>query len=181
MSEKWEKIFNKTATELFELLDSEEVLTLNFSGEETNFVRLNNGFVRQATNVEQGKITLELVRGKKKASLTSSLSLDFEESLAKLKEDLNSLNVQKGFDGIARAYGVSFEDASEIFQEALGQDEQNKINNGLADDPFNKFVIDLLYKISLLLSCEKRRRRGVWLCPLVLCHLVTPGRSSLEC
>ena len=91
MSEKWEKIFNKTATELFELLDSEEVLTLNFSGEETNFVRLNNGFVRQATNVEQGKITLELVRGKKKASLTSSLSLDFEESLAKLKEDLNSL------------------------------------------------------------------------------------------
>jgi len=57
----------------------------------------------------------------------------YMKNLSDKKEDLNSLNVQKGFDGIARAYGVSFEDASEIFQEALGQDEQNKINNGLAD------------------------------------------------
>lgn len=47
--------------------------------------------------------------------------------------DLQSLNVRKGFDGIANAYGLSFEDASEIFEEASSQYEQNQLNNNLAD------------------------------------------------
>ena len=48
-------------------------------------------------------------------------------------EDLRSSRVKEGFDRIARAFGVSFEDASSIFKAAVSQNEQTRINNNLAD------------------------------------------------
>jgi len=74
-----------------------EVLLLNFAGEDSDFVRLNQGLVRQAGAVAQRYLTVELVSGQRHASETVTVSgvaardrAIADQALANLRESLPS-------------------------------------------------------------------------------------------
>lgn len=71
------------------LLSGEEVLLANFSGERSDFIRFNNARVRQAGNVVQRALTLELIKGGRhvRASITlAGNSQDAAKAAAVLQE-----------------------------------------------------------------------------------------------
>lgn len=87
----WEKVFNESRDFLFGKLSSEETLNLNFSAEESDFIRVNNAKIRQATTVEQGSLELEIHVGSKKANISVPLTLEGEQNLNLLGETLSNL------------------------------------------------------------------------------------------
>jgi hypothetical protein len=57
--------FQKISEYLFNNLENNEILILNFDAEQTDFVRFNHAKIRQAGNVNQATLTLSLVLKKK--------------------------------------------------------------------------------------------------------------------
>src|SRR5664280_1915280 len=55
-------------------LHADEVLLLNYGGEESDFVRFSKSLVRQAGAVDQKGMSLELVKGKRHARVTLGLA-----------------------------------------------------------------------------------------------------------
>ena len=80
MKSNWENIFKESSALLFKGLNSGETLNINFSAEETTFIRFNGGKVRQGTEVEQGEVSLELIKGSKKTKLSVPVSLDLSQN-----------------------------------------------------------------------------------------------------
>ncbi len=66
--------FYSLADEVFKKLVDDEVLLLNFSGEETNFVRFNHSKVGQPGHVHQRYLTLQLIDGQRHASVRIALT-----------------------------------------------------------------------------------------------------------
>jgi predicted Zn-dependent protease len=65
--------FFDLAEQLGRELNAGETLLCNFSGEHSDFVRFNQGKVRQAGSVEQGYFSLRLIRGRRQASATLAI------------------------------------------------------------------------------------------------------------
>ena len=61
-----ESLFRKISTSTFKLLKSNELLTISYSGEISDFIRINESKVRQISHVINGDIDLELIIGNKK-------------------------------------------------------------------------------------------------------------------
>lgn len=95
----WEHIFCNSSQYIFSQVKDSDVLTCSFNAEETDFIRFNNGKVRQATNVTQGILSLEIISEKKRISLDTTLSMDEELNKAKLDNALKQL--YKGLEGLA--------------------------------------------------------------------------------
>jgi predicted Zn-dependent protease len=98
IKQRWEKIFNEASELLYNNLKEGESLNINLSAEETDFIRLNNAKVRQASTVEQGDLALEIHHGHKKSELGVPLTLSSElnkealaSSLKSLQEEVRSL------------------------------------------------------------------------------------------
>jgi predicted Zn-dependent protease len=79
-------------------LEGTEVLLAEFVGEETDFVRFNRSRVRQASNVRQAHVTLTLVEGPRRNSITLPLAgtpatdrAATAEAIASLRSELASL------------------------------------------------------------------------------------------
>ena len=68
--------FSTLADAATKLLRGDEVLLLNWSGERSDFVRFNQSKVRQAGQVADRSLAIELVRGKRHASATLTLAGD---------------------------------------------------------------------------------------------------------
>ena len=91
----WERVFNSSCEYLFSKMSKgskDDILTCSFSGEETDFIRFNNGKVRQATNVTQGTLSLEMISHKKRISLDIMLSSDEELNQTRLDNALKELH-----------------------------------------------------------------------------------------
>ena len=69
--------FKKVSEYLFNNLESNEILILNFDAEQTDFVRFNHAKIRQAGNVDQATLTLSLVYKRKSLNSVIRLSLDY--------------------------------------------------------------------------------------------------------
>ena len=69
--------FKKLSEILFNRLENNEILILNFEGEHTDFIRFNHSKIRQAGNVKQVTLTLNLVKFKNK-TLTSIIRLNVD-------------------------------------------------------------------------------------------------------
>ena len=79
--------FFELAERLGCVLQAGEMLLCEFSGERSDFVRFNRGKVRQAGSVEQGYVSLRLIRERRQASASLALgSEDFDASRAALDE-----------------------------------------------------------------------------------------------
>lgn len=81
--------------ELFEALSDglrgTEVLTAEYAGEDSDFVRLNAGRVRQAGHVRQASVVLRLVQGQRHASAECNLSGERDHDRARLGALLEGL------------------------------------------------------------------------------------------
>ena len=71
--------FKKVSEYLFNNLESNEILILNFDAEQTDFVRFNHAKIRQAGNVDQATLTLSLVYKRKTLNSVIRLSLDYQK------------------------------------------------------------------------------------------------------
>ena len=71
--------FKKVSEYLFNSLESNEILILNFDAEQTDFVRFNHAKIRQAGNVDQATLTLNLVYKRKTLNSIIRLSLDYQK------------------------------------------------------------------------------------------------------
>ena len=71
--------FQKISDKLFNSLEKHEILVLNFDAEKTDFVRFNHAKIRQAGNVNQATLTLNLIFKKKTLTSVIRLSTDFEK------------------------------------------------------------------------------------------------------
>ncbi len=79
-----EAYFNTLADALTCKLTGEEVLTLNFGGEASDFVRFNQSSIRQAGSVRDSSISLDLILGACHAKGHTSLTGDQSEDLSRL-------------------------------------------------------------------------------------------------
>ena len=76
-------------------LRGDEVLLAGFSGEEADFVRFNNGAVRQAGSVSQRAVELDLVEGARHARSSVQLTGDTDLDRARVAEELRILREQR--------------------------------------------------------------------------------------
>lgn len=87
--------FFEAAQALFGQLKGGELLLCGLSGERSDFVRFNRGKVRQAGSVEQGHVTVRLVRDRRQALASFVLSEGLERNahgvLAELRASLEGL------------------------------------------------------------------------------------------
>jgi predicted Zn-dependent protease len=80
---------------LFGKLDGEEQLLLVFSGEDSDFVRLNHNKIRQAGCVAQRSVALDLIEGQRHAEASVELAGDPEQDLQQLDITLIKLRKQR--------------------------------------------------------------------------------------
>jgi predicted Zn-dependent protease len=84
--------FFELADVLKKELQGGEILLCSLSGERSDFVRFNRGKVRQAGSVEQGDLSLRLVRGRRQASASVPLALEpARHALKELKNIVDEL------------------------------------------------------------------------------------------
>ncbi len=76
-------------------LTGDEVLLANMSGERTDFVRFNNGDVRQAGTVEQRDLSVDLVEGSRHVGGSFTLTGDRRSDAARLRRLVETLREQR--------------------------------------------------------------------------------------
>jgi predicted Zn-dependent protease len=89
--------FVELADALCASIEGNEQLLLGFSGEQSDFVRLNHNKVRQAGSVEQRVLRISLVHGQRHSSASIVLSGDQEADLSRGKQSLHALREQIPF------------------------------------------------------------------------------------
>ncbi|MCW9046917.1 MAG: metallopeptidase TldD-related protein [Gammaproteobacteria bacterium] len=89
--------FYELSETLFKQLTGDEQLLLNFEGEDSDFVRLNNNKVRQAGCVSQRSLYLDLIEGKRHAEACIELAGDMQQDIKQLTSTLKKLREQRAF------------------------------------------------------------------------------------
>ncbi|PCE30431.1 Zn-dependent protease [Burkholderia ubonensis subsp. mesacidophila] len=87
----WRTHFARLADEAERLKAPGETVLLWFAGETTDFVRFNEGRIRQTGRVVQGKLSVRLIDGARQASATSTLAGDPAADLPDLAATLRAL------------------------------------------------------------------------------------------
>jgi len=87
--------FNQLADKLMTNLTGQEFLCVSLAGERSDFVRLNNNKIRQAGNVTQMSVSLDLIEGKRHACASCDLRGDIEGDLSLLNDTLRRLREQR--------------------------------------------------------------------------------------
>lgn len=87
------ELLREIGNKLFANLNSDEHLTLSYSGEESLFMRVNEAKVRQASEVTQSNVTLNFISGKRQIeyaiSLTGDKAKDCQQAIEALKQCRN--------------------------------------------------------------------------------------------
>jgi predicted Zn-dependent protease len=115
MTDAWEQSFNQLCDQLLNSLKAEEHLTLDLAGEESHFMRLNGGKVRQSGTVVDANLTLRLSDNQRTATLSLPFSghvaLDSPAALtalAELRQELPQLPIDP-YLVLPQNYGSSHE------------------------------------------------------------------------
>ncbi len=100
LCDQWEETFNQLCDLLLNNLDPAEHLSIDLAGEQSHFMRLNNGKVRQSGTVCDGALTLWLTHHQRTATatfpFTGELDLDSPaaiDTLRELRQELPQLPV----------------------------------------------------------------------------------------
>lgn len=83
--------FYALADELNSLITADEVYLCNWHGEETDFIRFNHGKIRQAGQVQQQSLRLDLIQHQRHANVTITLSGDPATDKPRLRQQLEAL------------------------------------------------------------------------------------------
>jgi predicted Zn-dependent protease len=88
--DQWEQTFNPLCDLLLDSLKSEEHLSIDLSGEQSHFMRFNNGKVRQTGTVDDGEVSLRLSHNQRTAiasiPFTGNIEVDSITALDALKD-----------------------------------------------------------------------------------------------
>jgi len=87
--------FNELIDKITVTLEKDEFLIANLIGEKSDFVRLNHNRIRQAGNVVQTDISLDLISGKKHAASSCNLVGDVNVDLYQLNNIIGTLREQR--------------------------------------------------------------------------------------
>jgi predicted Zn-dependent protease len=87
--------FDELVTAATAKLQGDEVLLANLAGERTDFIRLNNNDVRQAGTVDQQKLSVDLIEGKRHVGGSINLTSDRATDEARLTALLGQLRDQR--------------------------------------------------------------------------------------
>ncbi|MEM6502997.1 MAG: metallopeptidase TldD-related protein [Cyanobacteria bacterium P01_C01_bin.89] len=87
----WEEEFNWLCDSTIATLKANEHLSLELSGESTQFMRLNNSKVRQSGTVTAGYVSMQLIDGDRTATMTVPFTGDRDLDRATVLEGLNDL------------------------------------------------------------------------------------------
>ena len=87
--------FDELITLTIKQLSPTEVLLASFSGEDSDFVRVNGGLVRQAGSVHQRSVSLDLVENGRHAQGTIQLAQQLDIDMARVKTLLAELRQQR--------------------------------------------------------------------------------------
>ena len=89
-----EKIFNKLCEGLFSELESNEALTLSFSGENSQFIRINNASIRQTGLVDDATLGLKFVSNSRTCEGSMTVSGDYEVDLSRGMKELERMRFE---------------------------------------------------------------------------------------
>ncbi|MFV1985172.1 MAG: metallopeptidase TldD-related protein [Thiohalomonadales bacterium] len=87
--------FNELIDKVLVTLEADEFLMANLIGENSDFIRLNKNRIRQAGNVKQTDINLDLISGKKHVASSCNLVGDINIDLYQLSEMITGLREQR--------------------------------------------------------------------------------------
>ena len=104
---------------LFSKLEGEEQLLLGFSGEDSDFVRMNHNRIRQAGSVAQRSLSLDLISGKRHAQASIELTGEQARDMEQLDITLKKLREQRE---------LLPEDPYLVFAEEINNTEYNHDN-----------------------------------------------------
>ena len=89
--------FRELSEKVFALLTADEVLLLNFEGEQSDFVRLNKNKIRQAGNVVQQNLDMTLISRQRQAEASIDLSVDLDADIKLIGGILKQFREQLSF------------------------------------------------------------------------------------
>jgi predicted Zn-dependent protease len=92
-----ESAFRELSAEILTLLKGDEVLLLNFDGEDSDFVRFNRNAIRQAGHVHQRRLQLTLIDGRHQAAAAFQLCGQRAQDLEQARAVLDTLRQQLPF------------------------------------------------------------------------------------
>ena len=78
-----ENIFNELCTDLFAELKNDELLTLSFCGENSQFIRLNNASIRQTGLVDDATLGLKFIANKRTCEGSITVSGNYDVDMAR--------------------------------------------------------------------------------------------------
>ena len=90
-----QKYFYQLADKITSLLNSNEFIIINLTGEQSDFVRLNHNRIRQAGNVLQMSITLDLIEADRHAAASCNLMGDIDNDIDQLTAIVHKLREQR--------------------------------------------------------------------------------------
>jgi predicted Zn-dependent protease len=94
---KMQGYFRELSEKIFSLLNTDEVLLLNFEGEQSDFVRANKNQIRQAGNVAQQHLMMTLISRQRQAEASIDLSVDLDADIKVAEETIKQLREQLPF------------------------------------------------------------------------------------
>ncbi|MEC9105852.1 MAG: TldD/PmbA family protein, partial [Candidatus Neomarinimicrobiota bacterium] len=86
-----EKIFNQLCEGLFSELGSNEALTLSFSGENSQFIRINNATIRQTGLVDDANLGLKFVSNNRTCEGSITVSGNYDIDLSRGMKELERM------------------------------------------------------------------------------------------
>ena len=89
-----EKNFNNLSDSLFSQLNDEENLILSFSGENSQYVRFNNGSVRQTGIVDDGDLGLKFISNGRTCRGGFTVSGDLDVDLDRGKAEITRMRAE---------------------------------------------------------------------------------------
>ena len=85
------EIFQDICSQVFNVLESNEQLTIYLEGENSQYFRFNDSKLRQSGIIEDYAVTISLFSGKKSLQSATTVSSDIESSVNNLKNEINAL------------------------------------------------------------------------------------------
>ena len=142
-----ENQFKSLLKNLFSLLNKGEVLTASFTGEESQFIRINNAKIRQTGLVDDADIQLRMIANNRTCSGSFTLSGDENIDLSRGEFEINRMRLESkeiledpyivmpsesgSSHEIKTANGLKFDDAVEAIMPAVqGVDFVGILSNG---------------------------------------------------
>ena len=139
-----EQIFNKISDQIYSDLKNSEHLTLSLSGENSQFIRINNAKIRQTGLVNNTDISFDFIYDNRKCQGQITLSGDYENDYKRAVAELNRL----------RAEIVQLpEDPFAVLPENTGSTRESKKANGLDIDKAVDALLPVMAGVDLV---------GIW-------------------